>query len=180
MIRRVATACLLTVGLTLTGADLALAGDNRLERRSTQPVGDPITGVVVKVQDGDSLWVRMRTGDHPVNVRLVGVAAPEHDQCYYEKSKEYVTQSLLGKTVTLRTDARHDQGEARHHTEEGEHPRTFAYVYVDGRLFNADILRKGFARERDYGPDYHLRERLLRAEQAAESRNARVWGWCYL
>ena len=176
---RIAATLALVAGIMLAGTGPAQASETSLAKRWQHYVGAPVVGPVVKVQDGDSIWVKI--GETVYSVGLIGVAAPEKGECYSAESKEYAIRALTGQTVTLRVDVHHEVAEARHRAEVGRPPetRTFAYVFLNGRLFNAEILRRGDARQRGDGQDYLLRDYLLKAELEGETRDSGLWGACY-
>ncbi len=49
--------------------------------------GYVLTGRVVKVSDGDTIWVQVLVGEKPVKVRLAGIDAPEGRQSFGEQSR---------------------------------------------------------------------------------------------
>ena len=122
------------------------------------------TGTVTEAIDGDSIRVSGIEG----SVRLIGVHAAEPGGCYYREAKDFAEAELDGERVTLRTDSVND---------ETDH-RLFAYVYVDGELFNLETIRQGYARERSYGPDYELRSDFLEAQAQAKEEDLGRWDAC--
>ena len=81
----------------------------------------------------------------------------------------YAKSKLSGRWVTLRTDAKHDLSDGS---------RLFAYVYVQGSLFNIKEIRGGYAKERWYGPTYRLRSEFKAAERKAKAEHVGLWGHC--
>lgn len=61
------------------------------------------TGKVVGVTDGDTIKVLRKDGSSltPVKVRLDGVDAPESTQPFGTKSKQFASDMVFGKTVTV-------------------------------------------------------------------------------
>jgi micrococcal nuclease len=124
------------------------------------------TGTVVRVDDGDS--VRVEIDGILRNVRLIGVDAPEADECFYAESKQFL-ESLLaaGTSVRVQTD--------RKQPEDG---RLFAYVSADRDLVNHMSIRLGYARERAYGMTYRKRNAFLAAQEDAQAENLGLWATC--
>jgi micrococcal nuclease len=124
------------------------------------------SGTVVRVDDGDSL--RVDIDGTLRNVRLIGVDAPEGDECFYAESKGFV-ESLLpaGTDVRLQTDRKQPPDD-----------RLFAYVYADGQLLNLRTIRLGYARERAYGIAYRKRNAFLAAQEDAQAENLGLWAAC--
>jgi endonuclease YncB( thermonuclease family) len=125
------------------------------------------SGTVSSVIDGDS--IRVRINGRSREVRLIGVAAASGSACYASKARRYTNSKLDGRRVTLKTDPRHDQSDGS---------RLFAYVYVQGSLFNIKPIRGGYAKERSYGPSYRLRPEFKAAERQARSHHVGLWGHC--
>ena len=100
-----AVAALLAAALT----SLAHAGTPRDEER--------IEGVVTRVTDGDTLWVRPRAVDRqsarrPVKVRLVGLDAPERCQAHGREAGAALAARVLDRHVVVRRRAVDDYGRA--------------------------------------------------------------------
>jgi micrococcal nuclease len=56
--------------------------------------------------------------------------------------------------------------------------RLLAYVYRDGRLVNAEIIRRGYARTLAIAPNTDHAERFARLQQAAANAGRGLWGVC--
>jgi micrococcal nuclease len=153
----VATGFALAIVAPVIGAAPAVAGSSSETSRTYE-------GTVTEVIDGDSIRVSGIRG----SVRLIGVHAAEPGGCFYREAKDFAEAELDGKHVTLRTDSVND---------ETDH-RLFAYVYVDGELFNLETVRQGYARERSYGPDYELRSDFLAAQSQAKQEDLGRWDEC--
>jgi micrococcal nuclease len=125
------------------------------------------SGSVSSVIDGDS--IRVRINGRSREVRLIGVATSSGRACYASQATKYVKSKLSGRWVTLRTDAKHDLSDGS---------RLFAYVYVQGSLFNIKEIRNGYAKERSYGPSYRLRSDFKAAERKAKADHVGLWGHC--
>jgi cell division protein YceG involved in septum cleavage len=128
-------------------------------------LGSSESGSVIDVLDGDSILVRIR--GRTDEVRLIGVDAPEHGECYYPQSRAATTQWLQGKQVTLQFDENQAKTDG---------VRLFAYVYANKELINLDLIRRGFARERAYGHQYQLRSEFQEAQKKPWRQHTRLWG----
>ncbi len=143
----------------------------------------PLRGVVTRVADGDTITVRLPQGTR--SVRLIGVDAPElHDSAHMERdlershlsreamitlgreAREFAVRRLQGKKVALELDVEHQDG----------YGRLLAYVWLPDRtLFNAELIKAGYARPYTVPPNVrHAAE--LRA-LGAEARKARRGLW---
>ena len=88
-------------------------------------------------------------------------------QCYGPEAAAYTTRRLFGQVVRLEDDVeRHDI-----------YGRRLAYVYLDGRNFERELLRKGYARLLVIEPNHaRTRARMLDDELNARARAASASG----
>jgi micrococcal nuclease len=127
---------------------------------------------VLRVDDGDTIEVR-RGNDTDV-VRLLGVDTPETHhptkpvQCYGPEAAAFTQRRLTGALVVLEGDV-----EPR-----DLYGRRLAYVLVDGRRFNDELLRRGYARLLVIAPNRAHGRELLDAELEARHRDRGLWGEC--
>jgi micrococcal nuclease len=98
---------------------------------TADPPGDLIPGRVERVNDGDSGVVA--TEDSDVEVRLMGVNAPEQDECHYQESRDHLAGLIEGESVGLEV------------ISTDQFDRTLAYVWLDELLINGELVRDGFA-----------------------------------
>ena len=92
-----------------------------------------VRGIVSHVSDGDTLWVRPAGGGPALQVRLLGIDAPETCQPHGPEAKRALTRRLLRQRVELRTRGLDD------------YQRTLAYVRRDREDINAWLVREGHA-----------------------------------
>lgn len=127
---------------------------------------------VVAVFDGDTIVVERDGGTQ--TIRLLGVDTPEvHDprkpvQCYGPEASAYTRARLLGRSVQLEDDVEtHDV-----------YGRRLAYVYLHGRRFEDDLLRRGFARLLVIEPNHAHARTMLDEELGARRHRVGLWGTC--
>jgi micrococcal nuclease len=122
---------------------------------------------VERVIDGDTLML-----EGHVRVRLIGVDTPEtkHPRKPVEplgpEASEFTRSQVENRDVTLQFDReRRDR-----------YGRVLAYVYVDGKLLNEEIIRAGFSRaETKYKFDRAMALRFLEAEAEAREAGRGIW-----
>lgn len=61
----------------------------------------PWQGVVTRVTDGDSLWVRPESGGRSRRVRISGIDAPELCQVYGQEARAALARQVKGRELTL-------------------------------------------------------------------------------
>lgn len=87
---------------------------------------------VIGVKDGDTIEL-LRNGK-PETVRLFGVDTPEKKQAYGERSKQFTSDLVFGKTVRL----------IEHNKD--RYGRTVGTIILpDGRSLNEELVKNGFA-----------------------------------
>lgn len=67
----------------------------------SQESEDQITGVVVKVMDGDT-YELLTPDKTTVRVRMQGIDAPERGMPYYKMAKQYLSDLCMHQKVTLK------------------------------------------------------------------------------
>ena len=131
-----------------------------------------VTVRVVAVVDGDTVDVA-GTGRRE-RVRLLGVDTPETIDpnrpvgCYGPEATAFTHRRLQGRTVRLRFDRQ----------RRDRFGRLLAYVEVDGRRFNDELLAGGFARLLVIPPNGRHGRAMLDQELAARSAGRGLWGAC--
>lgn len=102
------------------------------------------TGVVSRVVDGDTLWVKTQSSSKPLKVRLLGIDAPEICQSGGAASREALRQRVIGRTVAI-SFRRHD-----------DYGRTLAGVHLEGEDMGRWMVSQGqawsYRYRRDPGP----------------------------
>lgn len=112
-----------------------------------------IEGTVVRVIDGDSLLLRAADGDAPpIEVRLLGIDAPEGCQAGGPAAREMLAGFVTGKRVTAVTRGSDRYG------------RTLATIEVDGLNVNQRMVAEGHA--------WSLRTKWDRGPYVAQERMA--------
>lgn len=125
-----------------------------------------VKACVTKVVDGDTIVL----ADGTV-VRYIGVDAPERQ--VYGHKKEMLSEEatmfnarlVAGRSVLLQFDARLRDA----------YNRLLAYVFVEGRLVNAELVRWGYARADPYPPNYRYQRMLKAMEDIARKHNRGLW-----
>lgn len=128
--------------------------------------------VVERAVDGDTLEVRV--GTRVETIRVLGVNTPETHhptkpvECFGPEAAAFTAARLTGATVELEDDVEaHDK-----------YGRRLAYVWVDGHLFEDELLRAGYARLLVIAPNTEHARTFLRAELDARRRGAGLWRAC--
>jgi endonuclease YncB( thermonuclease family) len=92
----------------------------------------PLAGTVTRVVDGDSLWVTP-AGAAPLEVRLLGIDAPEGCQAWGAEARAALEALALNRPVTLKIQGRDEYG------------RTLATVFADEVNINQQLVAEGHA-----------------------------------
>ena len=121
------------------------------------PVGTPVE--IESVIDGDS--VRVAADGQSLNVRLLGINAPEQDECWSEEATAALEQALAGRNNSIVG------------AEEDQYGRLLAYVYSGATNVNYGLVLDGsaiaIAVDHEDLPDF------LAAEEEAISLERGLW-----
>ncbi len=113
-----------------------------------------LSAQVTHVTDGDSLWLTPDAPAAPVELRLLGIDAPEICQPWGMEAKQALAELVLHKQVTVKTVGRDAYG------------RTLGTVYLDTLNVNKTMVQEGHAwstrYKHDRGP-YVADERMAKA-----------------
>jgi micrococcal nuclease len=105
-------------------------------------------------------------GGRQERVRLIGVDAPELEQKPWgERARRFTRTMALRRRAVIEPGA-----EPR-----DKHGRLLAYVFVQGRMVNEELLRNGLAVLFTIPPNSRYAERLAAGEQAARAAGIGIW-----
>lgn len=128
-------------------------------------------GTCTHVTDGDTIGAGR--GWRYEKVRLIGVDTPEtvHPEKPVEKfgpeASDFTGRTLEGHKVHLQFEPRN---------EYDRYGRLLAYVFLmDGTLFNAELVKQGYARVIAPAPFRHYKE-FKHYEQEARKAGLGMWG----
>jgi endonuclease YncB( thermonuclease family) len=85
--------------------------------------------LVKRIVDGDTIVANNET------IRLLGINTPERGEKYYLQAKEFLEKKILNKNIKLEF-----VGETQ-----DKYYRTLAYVFLDDKNINVEIVKNGFA-----------------------------------
>jgi len=127
-----------------------------------------IEAQVSSVVDGDTF--KAVVAGLPVTIRLIGVDTPEtvHPfkvvQFYGKEASDYTKSRLTGKTVTLEFEPR----------KTDKYNRLLAYVYLEGALFNVDLIQKGYGFAYKFFPHRYFNN-FEQYERGAKENKVGLW-----
>lgn len=158
----------------LAAAGTAAAGDApaklpsaRTDKIDTEYNAPISTGTVGDVVKGDELTLQDGT-----EIRLIGVKAPiaafsQRVGNYYGKGALELTKKLAAwKSVRLEYDE-------QAHDRRG---RLLAYVYVDGKMLQEELLKAGHAYVESFPPNVKYREKFTKLQAEAMKAKKGMWG----
>jgi micrococcal nuclease len=129
----------------------------------------PLTGTVVRVVDGDTIYVQL--GNQVEKVRYIGVNTPEtnHPTRGEEpggREATEVNQHLVGgKPVYLELDVR----------VRDRYGRLLAYVWVGDVMVNAELVRLGYAQVMTIPPNVKYQGLFLKLQREASEAGKGLW-----
>ncbi len=126
--------------------------------------------LVQRVIDGDTLVLK-----NGQQIRLLGINAPEANQCYFEQSKKALQDLVANQQVRLEKDI----------SGADKYDRLLRYLILpaqnpdkDDILVNDYLIRNGFGLAEPYPPDVRYRTLFYSAEQVAREGNLGLWAVC--
>jgi len=132
----------------------------------------PVSYSVVRVIDGDTIVLNV-DGVHET-VRLIGINTPETKdprrpvECFGAEASAYAQQLLAGQQVILSSDD--SQG------TRDKYNRLLGYIHLrDGRFFNLEMIRQGFAYEYTYRTPYEFQQEFKAAQKHAQENQLGLW-----
>jgi len=124
----------------------------------------PDTVLVQRVVDGDTIV--LAGGER---VRYVGIDTPEAtgvSEFFGPEATEANRRLVAGRRVRLERDV----------SDRDRFDRLLRYLYVDGVMVNAELVREGFARVLVYPPDTRYTTCFSALEEEAREAGRGLWG----
>jgi endonuclease YncB( thermonuclease family) len=132
------------------------------------------TGNVVRITDGDTLRVRLRSGAH-VSVRMLGIDTPERGRCGADEATANLSRlAPVGSTVHLVSD--------RTQSAKDRYGRLLRYVKREGGYADLSYRQawSGFTRPYVYGGKPVARHgTYVRAIRDARTHQRGAWNGCW-
>ncbi len=129
---------------------------------SIQAFADTLTGKVVKITDGDTLYV-LDANYKEHKIRLAGIDAPERKQAYGLASRKHLASLVAGQQVTIEYKKRDRYG------------RIVGKVLLDGIDACLEQVRAGFAwHYKKYQHEQSLEDQRLYADAEIRARDDRL------
>jgi micrococcal nuclease len=98
-----------------------------------------------------------------IDVRLLGINAPEADECFYDAATDHLTGLLQAQTVEVEVIGTDQFG------------RTLAYLWMGGALVNLSLVSDGYAIATTPGEGDTTGNDLISAEDDAFSDRVGLW-----
>ncbi len=126
---------------------------------------DTLTSKVVKITDGDTLYV-LDANYKEHKIRLAGIDAPERKQAYGLAFRKYLASIVAGKQVSIEYQKRDRYG------------RILGKVLLDGIDVCLEQVKVGFAwHYKKYQHEQSAEDRELYADAKNKARNERLGLW---
>jgi endonuclease YncB( thermonuclease family) len=160
-----------TLFALLVLATLCVCCSRSAERTLTKPsspvspIGQVLTGHVVRVADGDTVTILDSTNTQH-RIRLQGIDAPESHQAFGTQSKQSLSQMVFDKDVSVE------------YQKTDRYGRIVGKILLDGRDIDLEQVKAGMAwHYKDYEDEQTREDRDLYAQAEGEARRARRGLW---
>ena len=129
---------------------------------------DNMIYVATYITDGDTFKINNNT-----RIRLLGIDAPEKNECYYQESRQALIDLIEHKEIKLEKDI----------TDKDRYDRWLRYAILikkneDNMLVNDYMVRQGYAITTSIAPDNRYRDLLSTAQEKAKKNNLGLWAAC--
>ena len=117
-----------------------------------------LKGKITRISDGDTV-ILLDSDNTQHKIRLHGIDAPETGQPYGNKSKEYLSDLIAGKTVTVDVKGL------------DQYKRTLGVIYLGDTNINAEMVRSGYAWNYKYSKDKYY----IKLQEKAKAEKKGLW-----
>ncbi len=117
-----------------------------------------LKGKITRVSAGDTV-ILLDSDNTQHTIRLHGIDAPETGQPYGNKSKEYLSDLIAGKTVTVDVKGL------------DQYKRTLGVIYLGEVNINAEMVRSGYAWNYKYSKDKYY----IKLQEKAKAEKKGLW-----
>jgi len=141
---------------------------------SADPTSSPPPGLtpatVTRVVDGDTIEVEIAGQEY--TLRYIGINTPETVdprrpvQCFGHEASDFNKQLVDGKAVGLEKDV----------SETDQFGRLLRYVWLNGEMVNATLVREGYAQASAYPPDVKYQDFFSSLQAEASDAGRGLWG----
>ena len=121
---------------------------------------DTLNGYVVGVSDGDTVKV-LDAGKKQHRIRLLGIDAPESNQAFGQKSKQYLSSLIFNKNVSIT------------YKEKDQYGRILGTIFYENENINLKMVKAGLAWHYVYFAKDN--KELAEAEAAARKEKLGLW-----
>jgi micrococcal nuclease len=129
----------------------------------------PIDGMVVRVVDGDTIYVQL--ADRVEKIRYIGVNTPEiHHPTRGEEPGGRVAAAVNRRLV----DGRHVRLELDVRTRD-RYGRLLAYVWVGETMVNAELVRQGYAQVMTVPPNVRYQHLFVKLQRESRDAGRGLW-----
>jgi micrococcal nuclease len=116
--------------------------------------------VVVKVKDGDSIVL-----SDGQEIRYIGIDCPEIGEPFADDAREFNKSLVLNKKIRIELDIE----------EKDIYKRTLAYVFIEDKFVNEELVRNGLAYASSVAPNTKYAELFFKAQQFAQKSKLGLW-----
>lgn len=117
-----------------------------------------LKGKIVGVSDGDTVML-LDSSNTQYKIRLDEIDAPESGQAYGKRAKEYLSDLIFGKIVTIE------------YTKKDRYKRILGIIYLNDKNINEEMVKAGYA-WRYY---YNKSDKLLELQNKAKAQRKGLW-----
>jgi endonuclease YncB( thermonuclease family) len=126
---------------------------------------ETITGRVIQVADGDTVTV-LDSSNTQYKIRLLGIDAPERKQAFGNRSKQALSDAVVGKTVRVDWNKR------------DRYKRVIGKILLNGNDMNLEQIKRGLAwHYKAYEREQDVEDRSIYANAEYKAQRDKVGLW---
>ena len=126
-----------------------------------------------KCVDGDTIKVVINKKEYTVRFLAIDTPETKHPKKGEEPyGKEASTYTCNRVKTAKRIELEYDKGS----TKEDKYGRKLAWVFVDNKLLQEELIERGYAKVAYLYGDYKYTERLEKIEEKAKKEKVGIWG----
>lgn len=151
------------------GKWVSISGETEIPSCYIEPVNEMEKVIFYKCSDGDT--ARFIINGEEKKVRFLAIDTPEVDknEPFSKEAKEYTCNALKNaKEIYLEYDGNSDK--------EDKYGRILAFVHVDGKLLQKELIQNGLAKVAYIYGDYDHVDELRKEEEIAKNNKIGIWG----
>lgn len=136
--------------------------------KQQRPIDEPQQTKILRVVDGDTVTTIINGKSE--YIRIIGIDAPEKDECFSSESTQRMRELVEEKVVILKKKPDEDRD---------KYNRLLRYISTEANDVGAQLVKEGYARSYPWFPHTRI-ETYKELERQAKENGLGLWGKCVM